>query len=241
MSAALLIAAAQGPVSTMTGMPYDEQIQPLLESLLTRTALPARAVQELHWFSASEEYWFTALAQRVNLAPDLPHFHWPAVPLLSHAILQSISRAIEVGERDLVLLGQQSGELALVLLLASQSAMDQHHLVGRATIDGRADLNRRPDGFVKAAARRLSAAGRSPADIRMIASPVPLTAAEVKAALPSAKGLLSGSGPQTGDLFLFDRLVSALEDSHQSHGLLISTGPHGSGLATWVERISVDE
>lgn len=240
MSEAYLIAAARGSVLSLSGKPHAEQVQPILTELFEKSGAPARRLQEVHWHGGDQDFWLSSsLGPSAGFSPDLARFQWPAVALLAHLELQNCARAIEAGERDLVLLAQEAGDQVVVLLLASPAAVGTHNLSPMARLDLRFALSSAPAGLLKSARTALDKADKEqePAEIQWIASARRLEPAALKAAFPSAQVLAPGADTPVADLFLLHALVSRLVEEKAGWGLLLSEGPQKSGLVTRVERI----
>jgi hypothetical protein len=240
MSEAYLIAAAQAGISSISGKPHIEQIQPALQDLFDHAGAPARRVQEVHWHGGDQEFWLSSLGPSFGFSPGLARFQWPPFALLVHSQLQNSARAIEAGERDLVLLAQEAGDQAILLLLASPAAVGTYNLSPYARLDQKFTLSSAPDGLLQNARAGLEKAdqGRDdPVEIQYLASARRLEQAEFRAAFPSALWLGPDGQTPAADLFLLQALASRLVQEKARWGLLLSEGPLKSGLATRVERV----
>lgn len=232
MSEAYLIAAALGSLQLLSGRSRAEQVRPLLDELLGKTGVPSRRLQELHWLGGDDEYWLSSLDLQNEQAA---RFQWPAGPLLAHFVLQACSRAVESGERDLILLGQETGGRAVLLLLASPAAVGRHNLAPRVRVGPRLSLGGTGGGLTAAARAALENAGLDLQQIEWLAAGRKLEARPAAPAFPSARWLLPDDRTPGGDLFLFSALADRLEK--EKLALLLSQGPQKSGLVTLVERV----
>lgn len=232
---AYLIAAAQGPVQTLSAAPRSEQVRPILESLLQISGVPARRVQEIHWHGGEDEYWLNRLGEAHGFGTDLARFFWPVTPLLPHTILQLTARAVESGDRDLVLLAQESSGRAVALLLASPAAVGRHNLIPRARIGAKLSLSGSVDDLPSAAKKSLEQVGQELDGLAFLAAARPARA--LANLFPGAQWILPGADLPSGDLFLLAALLQRLEGEQRKCGLLLSSGPQKSGLATLLERL----
>jgi hypothetical protein len=264
MSEAYLIAVSQGKISPLSDISHLEQVRPILQSLFEKGGAPVRRIQEIHWHGGDEEFWFNSLGRSMGFAPDLAGFLWPPTALLGHVQLQNMARAIEAGERDLVILAQETGEQAVALLLASPSAVGLYNLSPRACLSHKLAVSSAPDGLLKAAFSALKKADESlagqgleedtaseetspaspgnrmePKDgkVQWIAAALRPDPAALKAAFPGARWLGADHTVPPGDLFLLSALIGRLEVEKAHRGLLLSEGSQRSGLVTLVERV----
>jgi hypothetical protein len=165
-----------------------------------------------------------------------------------------------------VILAQETGEQAVVLLLASPSAVGLYNLSPRACLGHKFAISSAPDGLLRAAGSALKKANQALADkeaaqnvlnpptnekdpsskkaaeqetgeVQWIAAARRPDTASLKTAFPQARWLGPDQEVPPGDLFLLCALVSRLEAEKARQGLLLSEGPQKSGLVTLVERI----
>lgn len=228
--ACYLAGAARGPVQSLSGQPRVAQVEPVLKKLLDGAGVKTDAIQEIHWLGGDDEFWLSGLGRAAGFAPGLARFQWPAVPLLAHTILQSAARVVEAGEKDLVILAQEAGGEAELLLLASQEAVQNGHLVPIARIGFKRAVSAVPDGLLPAAQSALAAAGQP--DIQWLAAARQIAAGS---AFSAAQWLYPGADLPSGDLFLFSALAARLAQENARYGLLVSEGPQKSGLVTLLE------
>ncbi|HEX9018505.1 MAG TPA: hypothetical protein VF806_04935 [Anaerolineaceae bacterium] len=232
---AYLVATAQGDIEPFTSRPHIEQARPVLQALLALSGAPAKRIQEIHWHGGDEEFWLSGLGQSDDFSPSLARFHWPVTALLPHVILQSAGRALESGDRDLVILAQETAGTLITLLLASPAAVGRHNLTPRARLSTKLTFSSTPDGPLPAALTALEKSGQAASEIAWLGASRRFNGAQQ--AFPAARWV--GLGPQTpaGDLFVFAALVDCLVTEKSAAGLLVSEGPQKSGLATLVERV----
>jgi len=252
MSEAYLIAAVQGNISSLSGHPHVEQVRPILQRLFEKSGVPARRVQELHWHGGDQEFWLNSLGTAFGFTQELARFQWPGTVLLAHWMLQSAARSIEAGDRDLVILAQETGDQVVALLLASPDAVGIYNLSPRARLGQKLTLSSAPGGLLAAASAVLEKADGSPADrsladqeavdqgsteIQWVAAARQPEADSINASFRAARWLGSDKEVPPGDLFLLCALVGQLEEDKAQRGLLLSEGPQKSGLVTLVERV----
>jgi len=232
---AYLIAAARGPLQSLSARPHIEQVQPILDELLKTSGAPARRVQEIHWHGGGDEYWLSGLGETYGFANEMARFFWPVTPLLAHTLLHLTARVLISGERELVILAQETGEQAAALLLASPAAVGRYNLVPRARVGAKLALSSTPNGLLAAARAALESAGQEMGDVRMLAAARRINTTGDP--FPGAQWISPGPELPSGDFFLLAELVKRLEQEKQQCGLLISTGPQKSGLVTLLERV----
>jgi hypothetical protein len=261
MLEAYLIAAIRGTISSLPGDPRAGQAWRILRELLGKTGVPARRVQALHWHGGDEGSWISSLChsprdgESQKPAPGFPPkaalFQWPAAPLLAHASLQSVARAIEAGDTDLVILAQECGGQVVACLLASPALVGIYNLSPQAVIRRKLASSSADGGLIKAAATALPHAGRDgdepepagpcAAEVEWLAAssrPEPSSQAiSSEDGFPAARWLDLDPEDPTGDLFLLLALLNRLGKEKARWGLLLSEGRQRSGLATCLERI----
>ncbi len=261
MLEAYLIAAIRGTISSLPGDPRAGQAWRILQDLLGKTGVPARRVQALHWHGGEEGSWISSLChsprdgESKKPAPGFPPetalFQWPAAPLLAHASLQSVARAIEAGDAGLVILAQESNGQVVAFLLSSPTPVGIYNLSPRAVIRRKLALSSADGGLIKAAATALphairdgdepEPAGPCAAEVEWLAAssrPEPLSQAiPPEDGFPAARWLDLAPEDPTGDLFLLLALINHMAKEKARSGLLLSEGQQRSGLATCLERI----
>lgn len=242
MSQAFLIAANQGENSALSGVPLADQVRPMLLDLFNRAGLQPQRLQEIHWCGGDPDYWLTSLIEQVGFSVDIARFQWPVAPLISHFVMQNAARSIETGARDLILLSQVSGDRVAALLLASPAAVGRYNLAPRARIAAcfsiGLDSKQRagsPEAFLESGRSVIEKNGEDLAEVHLLAAERPPSNKAVGEVFPSASWL--NPSVRGGDYALLDALVSRLEEEKQHFGLLLSTGPQNTGLATLVERV----
>jgi|GEM_PF-1263135 len=242
MSQAFLIAASQGENNALSGAPIADQARPILLDLFKQAGLQPQRLQEIHWCGGDPDYWLTSLIHQVGFSAEIARFQWPVAPLISHFVLQNAARSIETGARDLILLSQVSGERVTALLLASPAAVGRYNLAPRARIAAcfsiGLDSKQRagsPEAFLETARSVIEKSGEDLADVHLLAAERLPANKAVNKGFPSASWL--NSSVRGGDYALLHALVSRLEEEKQRFGLLLSTGPQSTGLATLVERV----
>jgi hypothetical protein len=234
-TSAYLLAVAQGVTDSFSGRPHPEQVRPILENLWNEAGLSAGQVQEIQWLGGDEEYWLGALDESFGFSADTARFHWPVTPLLPHVMLQASARTIEAGQRELVLLAQETGGQAVILLLASPAIARSQGTAPRARIGLKLALSSKPDGLLKAAREAWEKSGREPGDVRWLTSarrPANPSATPFSA----ARWLDVDRKLPTGDLFMLAALAKRLAEGDSGAGLLYSDGQAKSGLVTFLER-----
>jgi hypothetical protein len=252
MSEAYLIAAANGQINT--GYPRAELVKSVIQSLLQKSNVPARRVQEAHWHESSANLLEPGLGSRLqelDFSPDLVTLQWPSTPLLVHYTLQAAVRAVTAGERDLIIISQfgQVGhltqDLAVSLLLASPKAVGRHNVVPRARFSACLTLNMRAENFYenvragleKKRAHDVEEAEEQPeVKVDWLAAARKLDGSPEKV-FPGAQWLPTEDAASSGELFLLHALVEKLSETSAAGGLLVSSGPQSAGLVTLVEPV----
>ena len=232
---AYLIAAARGAIQSLSGKPLAEQARPILEQLF-QNGIPARRIQEIHWHGREDEYWLNNLGETQGFSPDIARFFWASAPLIAHSMLHLAARAIEAGERELVILAQESGDQVSALLIGSPAAVEESSAAPRLRIANKLVLSSRPNGLSSAIAAVLTKAGQDPAGVHLIASARQPAQAAGEKAFANARWLTPGGEIHAGDYFLLPALADALEAGQGQRGLLVSEGPQKSSLVTVFER-----
>jgi hypothetical protein len=151
---------------------------------------------------------------------------------------------METGEADLVLLAQETGDQAVVLLLASPAVVGEYNLSAQVRIQRKLALSSIPDGLLTSAWAALSKPGQEESEQPNVAGVQWLAAAKrlwqpspAGDSFPGAKWIQPDKELPPGDLFLLSALADRLEAEKAQRGLLLSEGPQKSGLVTLVERI----
>lgn len=234
--------------------------QAALHSLLERTSIPANRVQEMHWFIPPTPPLGELDGGLTEIATNAAILQWSSGSALEHYVLQSTARALQCGERALIVLGQSWENQSTALLLSSPSAVGRYNLLPKARISARFSISAAPDtvlGETAAAIQALAARQAktedepeedefpTPDHIHWIASTLPghdkINLAEhfsqarwLPAESPAAGG---------GDCFLLNGLLHALEENRQQWGLLISAAAQQTGnlpittLVSLIERL----
>jgi hypothetical protein len=233
---AYLVASAHGAVQTISGRSRYEQSQPILRDLLGDNPQAARRVQEIHWHGGEDEYWLGRLGEADGFGPGLARFFWPVTPLLTHTLLHSAARAIESGERELIILAQESSGQAVILLLASRGAVEQYQLSPRTRIGRKIALTGGQDALLPAARSALESAGQDLQSLRLLGTARKLGGAE--ASFPGSDWVIPGPDLLGGDFFMLAAMDKMMEEKHLPAAALISYGSQKSGLLTVLERLS---
>jgi len=231
MTEAYLIAGVTGLIEPISSKPRTEQVRKTLDELLQKTGVPSGRIQELHWLGGDDEFWLSSVEGEND---QMVRFQWPAGPLLAHYMLQSCVRTIESGETDLILLAQEVGGQAVLLMLASPSAVGRHNLSPRVRIGPLFSLNAGKGGLAAARAA-LERKGLDPGAVQWLAASRALETPSANSAFPAAQRLQPAGDVLAADLFLFNAIADRLEKGKLA--LLLSLGPQRSGLGTLVERI----
>jgi hypothetical protein len=160
MSDVFVIASAQQENAPGEGSAAEAVVQ----SLLKQSGLPARRVQEIHWLSPAG---LPAAIAQPAFPTGVPVFDWPPAEQLDHEILQSAARALQLGDRDLILVGQewQAPDAALplacaALLLGSPTAIGRYNLMARGRMALRLSMGAGPQEFLAAAGSVLASRSR---------------------------------------------------------------------------------
>lgn len=229
-----LVAFAQGAAETLSGRPHIEKVLPVLEELLKKCGPGAGQVQEIHWHGGDDDYWLGGLGEAQGFAQDVARFHWPVTPLLPHAMLHLVSRSIDAGQRDLVLLAQETGGQVIALLLASVAAAGRLNAAPPARIGLKLAVSSAQGGLLQASGTAWEQSGRDPRSVRWITS-ARRGARTGEHPFPSARWLDAEPDTPAGDLFMLAALAVRLGEDAEGAGLLFTGGPTKSGFVTFLE------
>jgi hypothetical protein len=150
MSEAYLVAG----VELSAGTKLDE----LIKAISTSVGIRPRQIDEIHLFTDAA----TALFKRTEETIAGHCFTWPLLPLFPATGLQSLCRAMEVGELSLCLLAEISSEGSSAILLANPIA------VGRFNFSPMVHLANRlshADGYENLLTTTLKTLAAAPAEI----------------------------------------------------------------------------
>lgn len=203
------------------------QVEPLQGNLLwsaleQRAHTRLRGVQEVHAIGGGLAGCLTEIALA---SPGAALYSWQEQPLLAHILLHNAARALESGERDLIVLLQAGGENAAALLLASPAAVGRYNLLPRARMSLRLALRCSADDFAQVVE---TAIGQPLAQrIGVAAGAAVAAGAEHSAAFAAARRV---SAQHASDLFALHALAQVMDDEHLEAGLLLSAAG-GAGLA----------
>jgi len=119
--------------------PQENPVQRLLALLSSAATRPA-ALDEIHVLGCDGDRMTPTSLHEAGFSVHCPIFTWQPHPLYEHANLHSLTRAIELEERQTVLLIRQQGQLFSAVLLASARAVGRHNLNPRTRIKLRVTL-----------------------------------------------------------------------------------------------------
>ncbi len=224
-----------------------------LEKVLRKAGLAARHVQEIHWLQDQPES-LPWQAGQMDLNSNLAVFQWQATALLDHFTLQAAIRALLNEDRHVMVVGQTTQGQEAALLLASPTAVGRYNAVPTARLAACLSVNTREKGLLPAVQAALERHAR--ALVRQATETVDGEEPEQGEDFPKIEEikLLAGSAGAAGLAETFpqaewvegqpggiyaqlDGLAAALESKQENWGLLISQGPHDSGLVTLVQRV----
>jgi hypothetical protein len=219
----------------------QEQYLSLLEGLLKKAGIPPRRVEEIHTIGnlggsrSLSEMWTD---------PAPAHFTWPSAAGLAHFVLHACARAVENGERDVLLLAQVGENHLAALILASPAGVGRHNLVPRARLGNRWALAGPPEAAFAAINQAMMKSAGEPVEVGWVAAgPV---SGEALAREALAWEVIGGVFPRAsrlsltlgqGDFSALAALIAQLEAARDRYGLLVSCAERQPILATLVERI----
>jgi len=244
----------------LASVDVEGSAQAALQSLLERSGIPDNRIQEMHWFALPVDSSAESSSELANHIPKAAIFQWSSGSALEHYVLQSTARAIQCGERALIVLGQSWESQSTALLLSSPSAVGRYNLLPKARFSARFSINAAPDkvpgeaaAAIQTLVSRQAKTEEEPAEdefptpdhIHWIASALPghdkINLAEHFSQahwLPAESSAAGG-----GDCFLLNRLLHTLEENRQQWGLLLSAGARQTGnlpvttLVSLIERL----
>jgi hypothetical protein len=168
---------------------------------------------------------------------ELPVLSWPGLPLMDHFMLHSVARSLFTKEAGLVIMGQQIGDVAGAVLMASPEAVKQHNLTPQANLTARLLLS--PAGSPLASIRHALESMQQdvPQALACIApvdsDSLEILADEMEAFNPSVRIEPAPSGV----IMQLNLLAAALQEEQAGCGLLVSAVPHRPLLATLIQKV----
>jgi hypothetical protein len=230
MSEAYLVAGSE----LLAGTSLDE----LLKSICTPVGIRPRQIDEIHLFTDAA----SALFKRTEDTIAGPCFTWPLLPLIPAIGLQSLCRAMEVGELSLCLLAEISASGSSAILLANPIS------VGRFNLNPMVHLANRlshADGLENLLTTTLKTLAAAPAEIEPEEPVVDLRVPKAPAAQPwvafhTSEITADLDWPENRMLFnanmcgsLLD-LAAAMKITKTDRGVWMSVTPDGPILSTLV-------
>jgi hypothetical protein len=208
--------------------------QVTLNSLVEQSGIHPEWVDAVYWLGGDI---VTGTLNEVGLESHAPVLSWPGMPLMDHFILHSAARSLFSQEAGLVIMGQQIGDVAGAVLLASPAAAEAYQMTPRANLAARLMLA--PAGSPLTSIRQAleNMHQNAPKALACIA-PVDSQALEVLAdEIDSFNPAVRIEPAPSGVILQLNVLAESLQENEAGCGLLVSAIPNRPLLATLVQKV----
>jgi hypothetical protein len=208
--------------------------QVTLNALIERTGVQPDWIDAVYWLGGDI---VTGTLGEVGLESHAPVLSWPGLPLMDHFILHSAARSLFSKETGMVIMGQQIGDVAGAVMLASPEVVEKYNITPRANLTARLMLA--PAGSPLASIRQAldHLHQNTPQALACIApvdsESLDLLSSEIESFNPAIRIEPAPSGV----IMQLNVLAEALQDEEAACGLLVSAIPHRPLLATLVQKV----
>jgi hypothetical protein len=208
-------------------------VEATLKTLLEKTSIQPEWVDAVYWLGGDI---VSGSLEEIGLERTAPVLSWPGLPLMDHFMLHSVARSLFTKEAGLVIMGQQIGDVAGAVLMASPAAVKQHNLTPQANLTARLLLS--PAGSPLASIRQAleNMQENAPQALACIApvdsDSLEILADEIEAFNPAIRIEPAPSGV----IMQLNLLAAALQEEQAGCGLLVSAVPHRPLLATLIQK-----
>jgi hypothetical protein len=207
--------------------------QTTLKEIFKVTGIGPEQLDAVFWIGGDLH---PVVIEEEGIPPTLPFFTWPGLPLLDHFMLHDACRSILSGDCDLIVIGQQLGNIAGAALLASPKAVGRHNLMPRAKMAARLALGL--EGSPISAMRTMIDGLEQDNKAMTCLAPVNNDTFEVlKLESDQLHDSMKVFPSDSGTIVQMNRLAMALEDQHHDCGLLVSSTPGRPILASLLQRV----
>jgi hypothetical protein len=208
--------------------------QVTLNTLVEKSGIDPEWVDAVYWLGGDI---VTGSLDEVGLESHAPVLSWPGLPLMDHFILHSAARSLFSKEAGLVIMGQQIGDVAGAVVLASPEAVNKHQLAPRANLAARLMLAPAGSPLTNIRQALENVHQNAPEALACIA-PVDSQALEVLSnEIESFNPAVRIEPAPSGVILQLNVLTQTLLEEEAGCGLLVSAIPNRPLLATLVQKV----
>lgn len=220
---------------------HDGLVFQFLAELTSQSGLLPNQLDRLDWFTDRMAGLYSRETLNLDAKKSKPTFLWPILPLLSHAMLQTVCAGLILEETNLTVLGEEIQENFAAVLLGSPYSVGKYNLVPHARFTSHFSSVWASDPLTDSLNTILIYLKKHEVDSQTvncfaINSPLNPDTTQKPEIWQSADWQFT-SQPERGILSSLNNLVERLQITSSTFGLLASFSTDHRALFTLVERI----